>query len=78
MSTWRTTVRGERPECLPELINRVCDKLLCRLRTDRNNLCVPIENIAGEVKNLILAGKTELWAVQRWRRYSRHARAALP
>jgi len=51
---------------------------LCRLRTDRNYLCVPIENIAGEVKNLILVGKTELWAVQRWRRYSRHARAMLP
>ena len=49
----------------PEHIKRVCDKLLRRLRTDRIDLLyqhridpkVPIEDVAGAVKNLIQAGK---------------------
>ena len=49
----------------PEHIKRVCDKLLRRLRTDRIDLFyqhridpqVPIEDVAGAVKDLIQAGK---------------------
>jgi aryl-alcohol dehydrogenase-like predicted oxidoreductase len=49
----------------PEHIKRVCDKLLRRLRTDRIDLLyqhridpqVPIEDVAGAVKDLIQAGK---------------------
>jgi aryl-alcohol dehydrogenase-like predicted oxidoreductase len=49
----------------PDHIKRVCDKLLRRLRTDRIDLFyqhrvdpqVPIEDVAGAVKELIQAGK---------------------
>jgi len=68
---------GERKPGLnsrPEHIKRVVDGMLERLRTDRIDLLyqhrvdpqVPIEDVAGAIKELMTQGKVLHWGCRRW------------